>query len=491
MSNYTIQSTTVNPSRVFILQKSELEKRLDPQFYKQEYKENLEKIKRNNHKRLREIVRFSAETWNQQDYFKSTFPYIEISEIDTISGEIQNIVQVEKEKAASRAKMVVRENDIIISTTRPSRGAIALINKEQDFSIASTGFSVLRNITNPEIDREYLFAILRQQIILKQFEQRCSGGNYPAITQEELSNVTIPIPDKEIQKKIVQVFNNCFEQKKINEAQADKLLSSIDDYLLEELGIRLPKPPENTLKNRMFVTTFKEITGGRFDPKLYSIQSKELIKSLYKTNYKHQTLKSAIIQSCSGDWGNDDKELFDENEFVRCLVIRATEFDNKFNLNVDGSRAKYRLISKTKYKSLDIQASDLLIEKSGGSENQPVGRISILTKELTENYSIGYSNFVHKFRVNESIVNPYFVFNYLKTIHNIKITDVMQSQTNGIRNLILNEYLNLPIPVPPLDKQKEIADHITNIRQQVQQLKDKTKEALAKASKEIEILLLG
>jgi type I restriction enzyme, S subunit len=490
MSNYSI-SSTVNPNRVFVLQKSELEKRLDPQFYKQEYKDNLDKIKRIKNKRLGELVKFSSETWNQLDFFENTFPYIEISEIDTISGEIKNIAQVEKEKAASRAKMIVRENDIIVSTTRPSRGAISLIKKEQNFSIASTGFSVIRNITNPEIDREYLFAILRQQIILKQFEQRSSGGNYPAITQEELSNVTIPLPKIEIQKRVVEIFNKCFSQKQANETQAEKLLANIDDYLLGELGIKLPEPPENTLKNRMFTTTLQQITGGRFDPKLYSAQIKKLIKSLYKTKFNYQPLKSVIIQSCSGDWGNDDKESFNEIEFVRCLVIRATEFDNKFNLNVDGSRAKYRLINKIKYKSLDIQANDLLIEKSGGSENQPVGRIAIMTKELINNNSLGYSNFIHKIRVDKSVVNSEYVFNYLKTIHNLKITDVMQSQTNGIRNLILNEYLRLPIPIPPLSKQKEIAEHITNIRQQAQQLKNQTTELLKKASEQIEALLLN
>lgn len=159
-------------------------------------------------------------------------------------------------------------------------------------------------------------------------------------------------------------------------------------------------------------------------------------------------------------------------------------------MNVDGNRTKYRLLDKLKYNALDIKANDLLIEKSGGSENQPVGRISILTKELTDNFTLGFSNFVHKFRINESIINPDFVFNYLKTIHNIKITDVMQSQTNGIRNLILNEYLSLPIPVSPLDKQKEIANHITDIRQLARQLKDNAHEALKKASEEIEKLLL-
>jgi type I restriction enzyme S subunit len=50
---------------------------------------------------------------------------------------------------------------------------------------------------------------------------------------------------------------------------------------------------------------------------------------------------------------------------------------------------------------------------------------------------------------------------------------------------------NIKIPLPPLDKQKEIADHITGIRQQARQLKEKTKEALSKASQEIETILLA
>lgn len=50
---------------------------------------------------------------------------------------------------------------------------------------------------------------------------------------------------------------------------------------------------------------------------------------------------------------------------------------------------------------------------------------------------------------------------------------------------------SLRIPLPPLKKQKEIADYITAIRQQAQQLKDKTKELLALASREIENILLN
>lgn len=61
-------------NRVFILQISEVEKRWDPKFYAKEYKDNLDKIKRNKYRRLGDVVKFSSETWNQKDFFNGTFP---------------------------------------------------------------------------------------------------------------------------------------------------------------------------------------------------------------------------------------------------------------------------------------------------------------------------------------------------------------------------------------------------------------------------------
>lgn len=211
--------------------------RFDPQFYLKEYKDLCDKIKTQKHKRLGDIVKFSSETWNQKDFFADTFPYIEISEIDTLSGEIQNISIIEKEKAPSRAKMIVRKNDIIVSTTRPNRGAVSLIKDKQDFSIASTGFSVIREIKDNEVNREFLFTILKQQLSLKQFEQRSSGGNYPAITQEELSNVFIPIPPIEKQKEIADHITTIRNQAhqltdKTNEAMK-KASEEIEKILLQ------------------------------------------------------------------------------------------------------------------------------------------------------------------------------------------------------------------------------------------------------------------
>jgi restriction endonuclease S subunit len=493
MSSYAI-SPTLNKNRVFILQKSEMETRLDPFYYVPELVELEKKVLAKKPKKLRDYVKGIAsgatpKTTESEKYYaekENGVPFLRVQNLSPTSIlEFDDCKYINEETHNGMLKRSqVSAGDLLVKITGVGRMAVASVAPEGFEGNINQHICVIK--TGSKEISETLAAFLNSDIGERLASRRSTGGTRPALDYPAL--LSIPILND---KRILAITKKVVEQKKQNEAEAEKLLLSIDDYFLKELGIILPTPPENVLKNRIFTATLKDISGGRFDPKLYSIQSRELIESLYKTKFKQRKLKSVIIQSCSGDWGSEDKELFDKNNFVRCLVIRATEFDNKFNLNVDGSRAKFRLIDKTKYQSLDIQTNDLLIEKSGGSENQPVGRISILTKELTDNYLLGFSNFVHKIRVDEKIVSAEFVFNYLKTIHNIKITDVMQSQTNGIRNLILNEYFNLPIPVPSPEKQEEIAEHIKSIRQQAQRLKDKTKEVLANASKEIEKILVG
>ena len=58
-------------------------------------------------------------------------------------------------------------------------------------------------------------------------------------------------------------------------------------------------------------------------------------------------------------------------------------------------------------------------------------------------------------------------------------------------NINLDEIGMLPIVIPPIKKQLEIIDHINLIREQAQQLKSQTQEALKKASQEIENILLN
>jgi restriction endonuclease S subunit len=91
--------------------------------------------------------------------------------------------------------MLVEEGDIIVSLTRPHHGSIAQIDASLHSCIASTGFAVIRHLDETRINADYLWSMLRTQLCLQQMLQRSSGGNYPAITEDELAKILVPVPD--------------------------------------------------------------------------------------------------------------------------------------------------------------------------------------------------------------------------------------------------------------------------------------------------------
>jgi len=180
--------------------KHALNSRFDPEFHNPCYTSRIDSIRKMPHDTLENIVEFSNESWNGKSFFNETFPYIEISGVSLKTGNYK-ITETAVSAAPSRAKMVVRGGDIIVSTTRPHRGAVATVN---DFAIASTGFCVLRNLKRNDLSKEYLQWILLNEYVLQQFLQRSSGGNYPAITQDEIKKVVVPIPSADVQAKIIK-----------------------------------------------------------------------------------------------------------------------------------------------------------------------------------------------------------------------------------------------------------------------------------------------
>lgn len=195
--------------------------RLDVSFHKG-IEDAVMLFKDTSHKTLGEISSFSTEGWDQKSVFDDTFPYIEISAIDTSLGEIISIESVPVNNAPSRAKKIVRKNDILISTTRPNRGAICVYEGD-DISIASTGFSIIREIKDYVL-KDYIYLVLRSSISLKQMELRSSGGNYPAIIESELKQILIPIPSLCVQQKIVDKVHEMKEQAKHLQHEGDALL---------------------------------------------------------------------------------------------------------------------------------------------------------------------------------------------------------------------------------------------------------------------------
>ena len=120
----------------------------------------------------------------------TVFTYIDIASVDVETGTITNPQELTGEEAPSRARKVVRAFDIVVSTVRPTRGAIAVVPPELDNQICSTGFCVLQCKEN--VNPYYLHFILNADSTLEQFRKFSTGSSYPAILDEDVLKTLVP-----------------------------------------------------------------------------------------------------------------------------------------------------------------------------------------------------------------------------------------------------------------------------------------------------------
>jgi type I restriction enzyme S subunit len=141
-----------------------------------------------------------------------------------------NFQELIGEEAPSRARKVIRTGDIIISTCRPTRGAIAVVPEELDNQICSTGFSVIR--ANKGVNTQYLHFILRSESTREQFRKWSTGSSYPAILDEDVLKTLIPLPSKTLQDSIADKSyeNTRARNEKIKEAN-DKWIKNTNTIM--------------------------------------------------------------------------------------------------------------------------------------------------------------------------------------------------------------------------------------------------------------------
>jgi hypothetical protein len=166
----------------------------------------IEKFPKDIVKRIHEVAIFPVDKRDPADEPDKPFRYIDISAIDVSVGVIVSPQDLEGREAPSRARKVVRGFDLLISTCRPTRGAIALVPPGLHDEIASTGFSLVR--AKEGVNPFYLHYALRLASTQEQFRKWSTGSSYPAILDSDVKKTRIPVPAIEIQDKIAaQLFS--------------------------------------------------------------------------------------------------------------------------------------------------------------------------------------------------------------------------------------------------------------------------------------------
>jgi len=452
-------------NQCFAILENELEGRLDSHFYKSEFTLLKNELQKTNHKLLGNIISFSDETWNQEDIFDNKFPYIEISEIDIITGEIKNIIYYDKNKAPSRAKMIVRKNDIIVSTTRPNRGAISFIDKSKDGFIASTGFAVLRNLKIKDISKEYLFYFLKTNLALNQMLQRSSGGNYPAITIEELQKIVISIPSLQVQNQIVEIMDSAYNQRREKEKEAENLLNSIDNYFLNELDIKTPE-----IKDKMcFVVNSKNLSNNRVDA-IYWKPRFQIIEKILKNGQFPIKGLTEIAKIQRGILISPKKYKMGKQSYIRIADLKNLEIDPSEVMKVDFEDNKGKVFE-----------NEILFTAIGAT----IGKMALIDSRFAGAY---FSNNLTKI-IPIKVNSIYLIVFLLGRLGQEQIkrysTQTAQPKIND------KELARIQIPLPPFEIQDKIVNETKSRLEKAKKLKLEAKNVVEEAKKEVEMNILG
>ena len=203
-------------------------KRLDFIFNDPFYRECEEIMENSTHqfKELGSIVTFTNDSINPLKQPNESFRYVDIGSIDTLWGTICYRTMSGHEATSSRMRKRMHKNQILVSTTRPTRGAIAIIPNNLDKQVCSTGFASLS--CNKNVKIKYLFYLLRSSIVKTQLFRYSSGSEYPEINKDvDLPKIKVPILDVDAQNELVKKIDNivCSTKKQFNEASNEYKLA--------------------------------------------------------------------------------------------------------------------------------------------------------------------------------------------------------------------------------------------------------------------------
>lgn len=177
-------------------------------------------------------------------------------------------------------------------------------------------------------------------------------------------------------------------------------------------------------------------------------------------------LKTCFVSSFSGVWGQDVQPNLDA-----AVCYRVADFDYQRGVLRD-SKLTVRGYSSRELDGKLIKRGDLLLEKSGGGDLSPVGRMIWVNRDEKATCS----NFIQQFRCNDVNSGSYvcYAFRYL---YARKINGYYYNQTIGIQNLKVARYISLNFPLPPLAEQKAIAAYLDDKCSKVDRLVEaKTKQ---------------
>ena len=175
----------------------------------------------------------------------------------------------------------------------------------------------------------------------------------------------------------------------------------------------------------------------------------DLHQASFPANWEICRFKDLISSSRAGVWGEEANN--DDNDII-CYRMADFDYPN-YCLKFDNLTLRNVLPSQQENRLLHY--GDLLLEKSGGGDKMPVGRVVF----VNSNQPAVCSNFIQALTINDK-ASSRFILYLFNSIYSNRVNTLFFNQTTGIQNLQTAYYLSQEIALPPVAEQEAIAEYL-------------------------------
>ncbi len=365
-----------------------------------------------------------TETINPLQSPEAEFSYIDVSSVSNETFQIIETQRLKGKDAPSRARRLIKANDVLFATVRPTLRRIAIVPDELDNQVCSTGYYVLR--PKPELDHRFVFYFLFTEQFMSQMESLQKGASYPAVNDGEVRTQQIPFPPLPEQQRIVRILDEAFDSIATAKASAAKNLQNAREL------------------------------------------NKSILQGIYDTSNRNWGGRN-ILDICEIGDGNHG-ENYPKSSDMRSSGIAFIRSVNLVNGEI--SDEDMRFISKEKHTSLrkgHLKTGDVLFTNRG-----EIGKSAVVDNRYDDanlNSQIAY------FRCKDNVLSWYLYYILQSSfMQNL----VAESQTGtALQQLTIRQITSLQIPLPPIASQQTIISRLDAIRQETQRLESIYQRKLA------------
>jgi type I restriction enzyme, S subunit len=348
----------------------------------------------------------SVNTWTPERAApEGLFTYIDLTSVEQEEKRIVGPREVACAEAPSRARQLVKTNDVLVSTVRPNLNAVVIVPQELDGATASTGFCVLR-ARSRLIEAKYLFHWVRSSQFINEMVRRATGASYPAVSDRVVCESKIPLPPLPEQRRIAEILD-----------KADALRAKRRGALTEL----------DTLIQSIFLDMFGDPTEFDIRPLGDYLQ---------------------FVTSGARGWAKYYAQA--GSRFIRSLDVRMNRIG-------DDEAAFVSPPDNAEARRTRVQAEDVLLTITGSR----IGRVSPAPKRLEGAY---ISQHVAILRLDKKRMEPSFLSYFLSlgSGGQRQITKAQYGQTKP--GLNFEQIRQFQIPVPSVTSQREFVQRMKAVR---------------------------